>query len=391
MHKHVVGNAKPTQTKKKKRMNIESLLNKIKIFKELVIDSGFKRDIIDYRQSIGQAQNQNLVFMKGLSQNIKLNLMNFENNSLNSELQSVLRDNEPFTVLNTQNELEELDSDIEIDGQKYLQKFVVILDKLQKSIKSNESELNNVKTTFDKYISEQDEYENDSEQAVMSLIFKDLASTGSIKEFARVLQRWNRTLLTYHTLLKSESPKEISLVEIQNGSIDVIFNIDFDIAIDLTELLKTGLKVYGAYLLYKSKRAREIIDSYMGNTKLIEMEVVREKLMLDNIKDSIKLKAIEQHKERLTEDKKISKTSATKKANEVAKVIADHIIKGNEIKLLTPPELNEEDDNEKDLGSELREETAIVRERFKKLNTEEKQILLDKFTIKEEDENTENK
>ena len=48
-------------------MNIESLIHKIKVFNELnSCRSGFKRDITDYRQSIAQAQNRNLVFMKGL-------------------------------------------------------------------------------------------------------------------------------------------------------------------------------------------------------------------------------------------------------------------------------------------------------------------------------------
>ena len=56
-------------------MNVVSLINKIKIFNELVIESGFKRDVTDYMQSIGQQQNQNLVFMKGLSENIKSNLI----------------------------------------------------------------------------------------------------------------------------------------------------------------------------------------------------------------------------------------------------------------------------------------------------------------------------
>jgi hypothetical protein len=369
-------------------MNIESLLNKIKIFRELVIDSGFKRDITDYRQSIGQAQNQNLVFMKNLSGNIKSNLINFENNSLNSELQNVLRDSESFTTLNTLEELEELDSDKEIDGPKYLQKFVVILDKLKNSIVANESELNKVKSTFDKYTSDQEQYESDGEQAVMSLIFKDLESTGSIKEFSRVLLRWNRTLLIYHTLLKQDSPKDISLVEIQNGSIDVIFNIDFDIAIDLTELIKRGLTVYGAYLTYKSKTAKEIIASYMGNKKLIATETEREKLMLDNIKESIKSLALKQHKENLKTDFPPLKTGATKKADEVAKVITDHIVKGNEVKLLTPPEPEE---GEPDISSDLRTETATVRERWKKLDEKEKQLLLDKYTIKKEEEKEEDK
>ena len=368
-------------------MNIESLLNKIKIFKELVIDSGFKRDVIDNKQSIAQAQNKNLVFMKGLSENIKSNLIYFENNSLDNELNGVLRQNEPFTSLNTLEELEDLDADKEIDGQQYFNKFNTILTQLQKSIQSNETELNTVKTTFDKYVTEEDEYESDKEQAVMSLIFKDLQSTGSLKEFSRVLHRWNRTLLVYHTLLKKESPKEISLVEIQNGSIDVIFNIDFDVAVDLTELLKTGLKVYGAYLGYKSKTAKEIIASYMGNEKLIETEKEREKLMLDNIKESIKQLALEQHKENLESDSPPLKTGATKKADEVAKVITDHIVRGNEIKLLTPPTSEEED--EIDISTELRTETAIVRERWKKLEEKEQQLVLEKYTIKDEEEKKE--
>ncbi len=368
-------------------MNIESLLNKIKIFNELVIDSGFKRDVTDYRQSIGQSQNQNLVFMKGLSDNIKTNLINFENNSLENELNGVLRDNEPFTSQNTLEELNEIDEDKEIDGPQYFQKFNTILNKLQKSITANETELNTVKTTFDSYVSEQIDYEADEEQAVMSLVFKDLKSTGSLKEFSKVLHRWNRTLLIYHTLLKQESPKDISLVEIQNGSIDVIFNIDFDVAIDLAELIKTGLKVYGAYLLYKSKTAKEIISSYMGNKKLIESEKEREKLMLDNIKDSIKQQALEKHKEYLKLDAPPSKTGAIKKADEIAKVITDHIVKGNEVKLLTPPEPTEE--GEQDLSTELRAETSIVRERWKKLDGKEQKLLLDKYTIKEEDEKEE--
>ncbi len=363
-------------------MNIESLVSKIELFENLIVKSGFKRDINDYLQSIQQGQNQNLVFMKDLSQKVKNKLIECENFGLESELNSVLRDSKPFTTFDTINKLEDIDNNIEIDGNIYFSKFSQILTQLIQNIDKNKTELDSVLKIFRKYINIEKEYEFENEQAVISLIFKDLKSTGSLKEFSKVLNRWNRMLLVYHTLLTSESPDEISLVEIQNGSIDVIFNIDFDIAVDLTELLKIGLKVYGAYLLYKSKTAKEIILSYMGNAKLIKQEKEREKLMLENIKESIYQKALEQHKEKLKVDNNIEKNSIEVKLEEVSSVITDHIIKGNELRLLTAPENLE--DEEADLGLELREETAIVRERFKKLEPAEKQFLLEKFTIKEE-------
>jgi len=363
-------------------MNIESIIIKIQLFEELVIESGFKRDLIDFIQSIQQPHNRNLVFMKDLSEKIILSFNDFENNSMGSELELVLKESEPFTYKNTHQKLLELNSDNEIDGNQYFQKFNSILNELNQSIDVNKSEIESINEIFTKYVTDKGEYDAESEQALMSIIFKDLQSTKSLKEFSRVLNRWNRTLLIYYTLLKSESPDEISLVEIQNGSIDVILNIDFDIAIELTELITVGLKVYSAYLLYKSKKAREIIDSYMGNKKLIAMEEKRENLMLDNIKESIKQKALEQHREKLKIDKKIEKTGVNKKAEEVSSVLTDHIIKGNEVKLLTPPAVDEEN-KEKDIATKLREDTAIVRERFKKLNQKDKQLLLDKYSIKD--------
>lgn len=368
-------------------MNIESLIFKIELFNDLIIKSGFKRDITDYIQSIQQVQNQNLVFMKDLSSKVKKKLSEFDNYGLETELTFVLRETKPFTTLNTLNQLEELDSDSEIDGSNYFPKFNQILNELNQQITKNKKEIDTVNDVFQNFRSD-DGYESEDERALVSLIFKDLKSTGSLKEFAKVLNRWNRMLLVYHTLLTSDSPDEIELVEIQNGSIDVIFNIDFDIALDLTELIKTGLKVYGAYLLYKSNTARVIIESYMGNQKLIKQEKEREKLMLENIKESVSLKALEQHKEKLKKDKKIERISIEVNIEEVSSVITDHIIKGNELKLLTPPEINIEE-NEIDVSVELREETAKVRETFKKLTSEEKLLLLEKFSIKDEEKSGE--
>lgn len=365
-------------------MNIESLISKIVLFNDLVIKSGFKRDLSDFVQSIQQGQNQNLVFMKDLSNRVKNKLKDFESYGLDSELRLVLKENKPFTELKTLDLLEELDQNTEIDGNSYFSKFNQHLAKLIQHIDNNKSEIDDVMLVFQKYVSEND-LASESEHALVSLIFKDLKSTGSLKEFAKALNRWNRMLLIYHTLLTSNSPEEIELIEIQNGSIDVIFNVDLNIALDLTELIKIGLKVYGAYLLYKSNTAKVIIESYMGNIRLIKQEKDREILMLENIKDSISRKIIEQHQERIKIDKKIEKTSIDIKVEEVSSVITDHIIKGNELKLLTPPEIND-DDEEIDISLELREETARVREVFKKISTEDRKLLLEKYSIKDDNE-----
>lgn len=369
-------------------MNIASILNKIKLFEELVIESGFKRDAVDYSQSIRQSQNQNLTFMKELSQKVKLKFEYFENNALDNEISIVLKDSTPFTSQGTMEKLVKLDEDPEIDAPQYFQQFNQILNSLNSTISSNEEEMSSIKEVFSKYVTTE-VVEDTGEQAIMSIVFKDLETTTSLKEFSRVLNRWNRILTVYHRLLKSDSPEEIALVEIQNGSIDVVFNIDVDVAVDLVELLKIALKAYGMYLLYKSRLAKEIIESYLGNKDLIAQEEEREALMLGNIKESVKKKIKEQHKEKLKQDKDIDKTSLDVKVNDVADTITDHVIRGNEVRLLS--EISQETDEESDgdstdLSTELREETSTVRERFKKISEEDKQLLLDKYKIDEDEE-----
>jgi len=374
-------------------MNIESMLEKIDLFDELVIRSGVQRDITDYRQSLNQAQNQNLVFMKELSKKLQDTFVVFDQNSLDNELKIILKDTEPFTELATLQDLEDIDNDAEVTANIYVQEFAKILDRLILLIDSNKKELDSVKEMLSKYVVTPLRDEALGEQALVSLIFKDLKSTGNIKEFSKALKRWDRTLFIYQHLLKSDSPEEVSLVGIQNGSIDVIFNIDFDIAVDLADLFGVGLKAYGAYLLYKSETARELISSYMGNKKLIAMETERDALMLENIKLAIEAKISEQHATRLKTDKSIDKTAIKKKVEEVGSIITDHIIKGNEVKLLTVIKEDVEDEDESEdeseeyqVATELRQEMSVVRERFKKLDAKDKQKLLQRYALKDEEE-----
>lgn len=372
-------------------MNVESILSKIALFKELVIDSGFKRDLQDYIAACQQAQNKNLVYMKDISSKVSRSLEEFVNYSLDTELGLILKDTNPFTGLDSLKELNELDKDTEIDAAAYHTKIHGIMNRILQAINQNEGELNTDAEFLSKYTSKET-VKVDSEKAFMSLVFKDLKSTGSLKQFSKVLHRWNRTLLLYHTLLKSESPEEISLVEIQNGSIDVIFNIDFDIAIDLTEVIKTGLKVYGVYLLYKAELGKKIIAGYFGNKKLLKNEEERDKLLLENVKEAVKSELTAQHKERLAEDKKIDKAGADKKIDEISDEIVSHIVKGNEVKFLNPPTIEEDevdDEGDEDLPEDLRKSSAVVRDRFKKLRPEDQQLLLDRYTKKDDEEDEE--
>lgn len=365
-------------------MNIESLIEKIKLFEKLVIDSGFRRDVQDYITSTQQPQNQNLVFMKDLSEKVKTKLKEIDNYGLAEELEIVLKNTTPFTSLETLKQLVELDADTEVAANAYYSSLNQILNSLIQSIDLNKDEVDGVLSVFENYTDEEKEYETEANQALVSLVFKDAKTTGTLKEFSKSLHRWNRMLLIYQSLLTSETTDDIHLVEVQNGSIDVIFNIDFDIALDLIELLETGLKVYSAYLLYKSKTAREIIASYMGNQSLIDGEKEREKHMLDNIETSISTKALEQHQERLEKDQSIDRSSTEAKLKDVSAVIADHIVKGNEFKLLTKTE--PVDGEEIEIPERLRVEIAQVRERYRELNPADQQVLLDKFTIKDEEQ-----
>ncbi|GAA4295754.1 hypothetical protein [Nibribacter koreensis] len=381
-------------------MNVESILQKINLFEELVTKSGFKRDLVDFINALQQPQNRNIKFMTEVSIAIERHWMQAMNNSLPTELKLILKDSEPFTETDFLAQIEDINSDATLDAASYYNKLYGTITSLNQKMEVNITELNVVKNFFKKYSNAVDEsLALDEQHALISLIFKDLQSTGSLKEFSKVLHRWNRALLVYHTLLQSDPPKDIEIAEIQNGSIDVVLNLNFDIAVDLASLVQTGMTVYGLYLAYKKGLGKQIIESYMGNQKLIANEAEREKLMLENVKESVYNKALEQHAERLKKDKKIEKTGVEKKAAEITRIITDHIVKGNSVKLMLPPfpDVDEEDGVDPDeykewvaadeLSKGLRQATAVANANYKLLSTEDKQLLLDKYSIKEDGEN----
>ncbi len=359
-------------------MNIENLVSKINLFQDFVIKSGFKRDLQDYVQAVQQPQNKNLTFMKDLSMRIQNTLEEIEDNEIDSDLLLILKETKPFTDSKTKKKLEELDENTEIDADAYYQNFQPILKDLLNKIEKNEQEIKGINEIFLKYV-ENKECESENDQALVSLVFKDTETTTRLEKFADSLYHWNRALLTYNSLLKSECPEDISLVEIQNGSVDVIFEINQDIAAGLAESTKTGLTVFGAYLTRKSI-TKEIIESYLGNKQLIGLEKQIDELMLDNIKESI-AKNIEAQYTDSVRNGTGNAVFADEKINEISIVLTEHIIRGNELKLLTP--LKQVNGYENTLSEELRKKSVLVQKRLRQSDAEDREALRE-YTIKEE-------
>lgn len=368
-------------------MNIQTLLRKAELAEELLINSGFKRDIQEYINSIqnNQQTRSDLIALKNIAQTVVDKLESLYEQELPEALNILLpkEDNKPLTNYDHIEKFKLILDDPKINANTFYSQLQGALNELKNQIEKNLTHINKFKDAIEPYGNKEQTELEEAKDAIISLIFKDEQTTGSFKKFARGLNKWDRALHLYHQLLVSEGPEEIKLLGIQNGSIDVIFNINADIAIDLVELIALGLKVYGGYLLYKSRMA-EIVITYYGNKKLEKLEREREQAMLENIGEAIKTKLLEQHEEKKEIDPKISNEAVDKKVEEVAKVFTSHIIKGNEIKLIAAPKTDKKINEE---YSELEREAVKVRRNFKKLAEKDKIKLLEQYSdTNEEDE-----
>ncbi len=371
-------------------MNIESLLEKINFFNEMVVESGFKRDVEEYQTAIQQPQTQtNIVALKDIANKLIESLQKIQESGLPEAMDILFPKKDVFTNFEHLENLKNIVDDPEIDTSTFYTKLYKEITSLNTQIQSDSNDLEALKKTFSIYVKDESEKTASDDKSILAIIFKDLETITSLKKFARTLEKWNRTLLIYHQLVSSQSPEDIELLEVQNGSIETIINIDINVAVDLVGLINVGLKVFGAYLLYKSK-VHEIVSTYMGNKKLLAHEKQTETLLLDNVKEAIKETLKEQHKLRKKEDSNIDGTSLDTKYEQVSSLITEQIIKGNEVKLLSAPkpeteEENEESSEENVLSRELREQTQRVRNLRNKLTEGDVKLLLEKYEIKEDE------
>lgn len=375
-------------------MNVETLFEYILYFEEKIIESGFKRDLQDFIQSLPNNQN-NIVALRDIAEKVYSYLKDIYTSDLPDKLNILLPAGsvQPFTSQNYLEEIENLLNDTTIQLPQFFQKLNSILTSLNNAIQQNINELQKLKAIFTPYIKKDIDELTTENKAILALIFKHHGTITSLKHFSTTLRLWNRNLLLYHQIITSKSPEDIRIIEVQNSSIDLIINLDVNVAINLVDVFEIGLKAYLAYLTYKTMISK-IVESYFGNEKLIKGEEEREKELLNNIELAVENKMYEQHKEAAKSDNSLQK-NIDKIINEVKKLIVSHIINGNDLKLLALPRIDEEEDEDKEQENvmekrkELERLKAEIKERVNQLPKEELRAIEDKYSSPELDDNNE--
>lgn len=373
-------------------MNIETLKQHADAFNREVVTSGFKRDLEDYIASLPASQN-NILGLREIAGKLLSSLERIYAGDLPSALAALLPNPQarPFTESPHDQELRELIANSEIPQAEFFERLNSELAQLKTQIDQNIAEIAEIEQFITPYVRVDISNISDENLAILAIIFNHREIITSLGSFSKTVTWWNRILPIYHQLLKSESPEDIAIVEVQNGSIDLLVNLDVNVAINLAEVFKVGFQVFVAYLSYK-RMIKPIIDSYHGNKKLIAGEEAREKMLLDNIAEAVKGTINEQHKAAKSADNRVDGTAIQKKVEQVTNLVTAHIVQGNDVKLLALPAQAEaaEDPHadKRDLGEHLQKESMAARRALREIPPEAHQKLLEAYGKLENDETT---
>jgi hypothetical protein len=366
-------------------MNINSLIFMIENVDDGITKSGFYRDIQEYQNTLAQTQNNsNIVLLKDIVNKLIENLRKIIEMDIPNDISHIIvRSSIPkFAPEMHIERLTTLLVSPELSTSQIYSTLSQILGQITNELTPLNDELKKLNDVLLPYYKKSREVDAD---ATLSLIFKDEKTILNLKQFGKAISKWNRAINVFQQLISSEAPEDIKLVNIQNGSLDVVLNINIDVALNLAEVFKYAMISFGGYLTYK-KAILPITKTYLGNRKLIDSEKEREKYMLENIGQAVKEKILELHKDRIKADKRINIESIDKKIEEVGGLVTEHVIKGNEIKLLI--DFKEKDDEEskgkQELVEEVKKESVNVRRDMRELSIEDKTLLIEMYKTKDE-------
>lgn len=326
-----------------------------------------------------QNNPNNLVLLKEITDKAILDYENLKNKEVPELLDKVLvKDVKPFTQESFYAELIDLKNANFADPGSQYNTLNRILTQIQTKVSQNIAELDKLRSTLEPFLSKDFSALQKNDNVLFAIMFTNPNSYCDLKALSFELKNWDKGLFLYQQIISDETPKPFEIVEVDQGSIEVVLNLIFDVGEKLLDLFKTGLEVYAAYLAYKTVVHDNLIKSYKGNPQLLKSEEEREKLLLENIKIAVR----EEVKKQAKKSKKHE--ALEKKIEEVTKLVTEHIIKGNSVKLISAP-VDKEDVQEKE--KEKEEYYVSSKSDYKKLDDSTKQLLLTEFTTPPPKEN----
>lgn len=362
-------------------MTVRKIIERIDFIKDKIGVNNYSTSIQDYLVTI-QNNSNNLVLLKELTEKVITDYVRLEEDEIPELLDKVLVNHEkPFTSDNFLNQLIDLREQNFPDPGNQYKILNSILSQIQSRVNSNISELDKISQTVTPFLSKDYSQIQNDENAIFAIVFNNEKSYNSLKILSHELKNWDKGLFLYQQIISDETPKPFEIVEVDQGSIEVVLNLLFDVGAKLLELLKVGLEVYAAYLAYKTVVHDSLIKTYRGNEQLIKSEEEREKLLLENVRIAVR----EELKKQAKKPKK--QEALEKKIEEVTKLVTEHIIKGNSVKMLSAP-----DDKEEIFEKEEEKESFYQKSKmdFKKLDEKTKQHLISEFTTSPQNESYEN-
>lgn len=361
-------------------MTVRKIIELIDFIKDKIGKNNFSTKLQDYLVTI-QNNNNNLVLLKELTDKLIEDYGKLEEEEIPELLDKVLVNKEkPFTDDGFLKQLENLKEQNYPDPGSHYNTLNSIITQLQARVNTNIAELDKISITVRPFLSKDYSELQTETNAIFAIIFNNEQTYNSLRLLSFELKNWDRGLFIYQQIISEETPKPFEIIEIDQGSIEVVLNLLFDVGEKLLDLFKTGFEVYGAYLAYKTIIHETLSKSFRGNEKLIKGEEEREQLLLENVKIAVR-------EELKKQAKKVKKQEALeKKIEEVTKLVTEHIIKGNSVKLLSAPKEKEEV-----YEKEEEKEVLFVKSKvdYKKLDEATKQLLISEFTTQPQVENYE--
>lgn len=352
-------------------MTVRKIIEIIDFVKSHLGKGELQTKLQDYLSTI-ENNSSNIVLLKELLDKSIDDLIVLKNEDIPSQLGKILVGNiSPIEIENYRKKLFVLLNKNHSDYSILYNEMYDLFTEMIKDLTKNLDELEKLKKTIlpfqEKDFSELQKNDN----SIFAIIFLNEKSIGNIKSLSYELKNWDKCLFLFQLIVSDETPSAFEIIEVEQGSIEVIINLAYEISDKLLDVYNAGLATYTAYLAYKTYVKDNITKTFNGNEELIELEEKREKLLLQNVREAVK-------KELKKKAKKEKAEALEKKIEEVTRLLTEHIIKGNTVKLLSAPE------KEEDKVMKKEKERAILQNKsqidYRKLDKESKQFLIEHFT-----------